>query len=106
MEIKIAANKEKENKLNEKKKLLYEMNIEREANGLPLLKRLPTLNKKTENIVGEQNNQIPIYIPDETQMCTAILKYGSKKGMQCGCKKIETNGLCKRHLPMNQNDKI
>jgi hypothetical protein len=106
LQIIMAAKKEKENKIIEKKKLLDDINLKREANGLPLLKRIPKITKKQniENIVEKQNNSIELYKPDEIQICTAILKYGSKKGFMCGCKKIEINGFCKRHNTKNQNE--
>jgi hypothetical protein len=92
----MSAKKEKEDKLNEKKKLLEEKNIEREAKGLPPLKRLPN---KAENVVVQQNNYIDTYIPevDENNVCSAILKTGPRKGNICGCKKIIKDGLCNRH---------
>ena len=75
---------------------------------MPLLQRLPTLKKKVENEVLEQNNQIGHYVPEEehkqTQGCKSILKSGPNKGKQCSCKTINENGLCKRHSPKNEND--
>jgi len=98
----------KEEILNQRKKLFEEKNIERAAKGLPLLQRLPTLKKKVENEVLEQNNQIGHYVPEEehkqTQGCKSILKSGPNKGKQCSCKTINENGLCKRHSPKNEND--
>jgi hypothetical protein len=87
-----------EEKINERKKLLEEKNAEREAKGLTPLKRLPIIKKKIENVV-EQGQPIQSYVPEQEQLgCTAILKSGPNKGKECGCKKIATNGLCKRHV--------
>ena len=81
--------------------LFEEKNIERVAKGLPPLKHLPVLKKKVENVIEQQNQPIPQYVPEENEGCHAILKSGPNKGKQCGCKKLEANGLCKRH---NQKD--
>jgi len=97
----------KEELLNERKKLFEEQNIERVAKGLPLLKRLPVLKKKVENVIEEQNQPILQYVPEENNGCHAILKSGPNKGKHCGCKKLEANGLCKRHSqkdPLENND--
>ena len=92
---KLAAKKEYEDNLNAKKKLLEETNAERVKNGLLPLKRLRT---KVENIVEHQDHVIQEYISEEEpEGCSAILKTGINKGKLCGCKKIENNGLCKRH---------
>ena len=99
---KLAIKKDKEAKLNERKKLFEEMNAERVSNGLLPLKRMPVIKKKVENTVEQQNNQIQQYIPEEENGCNALLKSGPNKGKICGCKKIEANGLCKRHLPKDQ----
>lgn len=99
---KLVIKKEKEDKLNERKKLFEERNAERVAKGLPPLKRMPVIKKKVENIVEQQNNTIQQYIPEEENGCNAVLKSGHNKGKLCGCKKIEANGLCKRHLPKYQ----
>jgi hypothetical protein len=97
-EKKMIAKQEKENKLNEKKKLLEEKNIEREAKGLPALKRLPILKSQVKNVVEQQNNLIQTYVPEgDTNICSAILKSGPRKGNICGSKKITENGLCNRH---------
>jgi predicted transcriptional regulator len=102
MAAKAAVYKEKQEKINEQKKLLEEKNAEREAKGLPPLKRLPTIKKKVENVV-EQVQTIQQYVPDQEQIgCKAVLKSGPNKGKECGCKKIETNGLCKRHSPKDE----
>ncbi len=99
-ELKAQVAKEREEKMNERKKLLEEKNAERYAKGLPPLKRLPIIKKKTENVVEQQNQPIQQYVPDEEQIgCIAILKSGPNKDKKCGCKKIEANGLCKRHCP-------
>ena len=91
----LAAKKEYEDNLNVKKKLLEETNAERVKNGLLPLKRLRT---KVENIVEHQDHVIQEYISEEEpEGCSAILKTGINKGKLCGCKKIENNGLCKRH---------
>ena len=95
--------KEREEKMNERKKLLEEKNIEREAKGLPPLKRLHIIKKKTKNVVTQQNHTIQQYVPDEEQIgCIAILKSGPNKGKKCGCKKVEANDLCKRHCPKDK----
>jgi hypothetical protein len=88
----------KEELMNERKKLFEEKNIERVAKGLPPLKRLPIIKKKIENVIEQQNQLIPQYVPEEINGCHAILKSGPNKGKQCGCKKIEASGLCKRHI--------
>jgi hypothetical protein len=100
--------KEREEKINERNKLLEEKNIEREAKGLPPLKRLPIIKKKVENVVEQQNQPIQQYVPDEELIgCKAILKSGPNKGTECRCKKIEANGLCKRHSPKDKiNDEF
>ena len=96
---KMIIKKEKEDKLNEKKKLLEEINVERVLKGLPQLKRLPIKNKIEQNII----NVIQPYVPEENDIvkdllvCKAILKTGPNKGNVCGCKKILDNGLCMRH---------
>jgi hypothetical protein len=92
----------KEEKIN----ALKEINKERSIKGLLPLKRLPTkkksdTNKKSENIVENSNNNIEQYNPDEDSGCNCILKSGSNKGKKCGIKKIENNGLCKRHYKIN-----
>lgn len=94
----------KEQILNDRNKLFHERNIEREKKGLPPLKRLPNIKKNIKNVVEHQNSEIQQYIPEETNDipeetngCTAMLKTGKNKGTKCGCKKIETDGLCKRH---------
>ena len=101
LDAKIAVKKEKENKINEKKKQLEDMNRERESKGLEPLKRLPIVKKKIENIV-EQVQTIQPYLPDDNIGCIAILKSGLNKGKHCGCKKIEANCLCKRHSPKDK----
>ena len=95
--------KEKEDKLNEKKQLLDEKNKERAEKGLPLLKRIIISKKKIENVVEKQTQPIQEYIPEEDG-CNAVIKSGPNKGQKCGCKKIEQNGLCKRHC-IKQNQK-
>ena len=96
MDAKLADKKEREDKLNEKKKLLEEQNAERVKNGLLPLKRIKI---KVENIVEHQSHVIQNYISEEEiEGCNAILKTGTNKGKLCGCKKIENNGLCKRHI--------
>ena len=98
----------KEELLNERKKLFEEKNIERTAKGLPPLKRLPVIKKKVENVIEQQNQPIPQYVPEENNGCHAILKSGPNKGKQCGCKKlVDATGLCKRHSqkdPLENND--
>jgi len=82
----LAAKKEREDKLLEKKKLLEEK------------KSKPKIKSNVENIIEHQGNVIQQYISEEdVEGCSAILKTGINKGKLCGCKKIENNGLCKRH---------
>jgi hypothetical protein len=96
MDAKLADKKEREDKLLEKKKLLEEQNVERVKNGLLPLKKITT---KVENIVQHDPHVIQPYISEEeVEGCNAILKTGPNKGKLCGCKKIENNGLCKRHI--------
>jgi hypothetical protein len=95
----------KEELLSERKKLFEERNNERVAKGLPPLKRLPIIKKKVENVIEQQNQSIPQYVPEEINGCQAILKSGPNKGKQCGCKKIEANGLCKRHSQKDHLEK-
>ena len=83
MDAKLAAKKEREEKLLEKKKLLEEK------------KSKSKIKLNVENIVEHQDHVIQQYISEEG--CNAILKTGINKGKLCGCKKIENNGLCKRH---------
>ena len=83
MDAKLAAKKEREDKLLEKKKLLEEK------------KSKPKIKLNVENIVEHQSHVIQNYISEEG--CNAILKTGINKGKICGCKKIENDGLCKRH---------
>jgi len=83
-------------------KLLEEKNAEREAKGLPPLKRLLIINKKTENVVKQQYQPIQQYVFEEENSCNAVLKSGPNKGKKCSCKKVELNGLCKRHCPKVQ----
>ena len=89
--------KEKEDKLNEKKKLLEEINVERVLKGLPQLKRLPIKNKIEQNIINVIQPYVPEEEVNELLVCKAILKTGPNKGNVCGCKKIIDNGLCMRH---------
>lgn len=106
LDAKMSAKKEKDDKINERKLQLVELNAEREAKGLVPLKRLPLVKKKIENIV-EQVQTIQQYVPEEEGGCNAILKSGPNKGNKCGCKKIEANGLCKRHSPKDEkNDEL
>lgn len=82
----------------EKKKLLEDTNAERVAKGLAPLKRL--IKKKIENVVQTATNTVNVYVPEEegpSSGCIAILKTGVNKGKHCGCKKINTDSLCKRH---------
>ena len=100
IEKKMIIKKEKEDKVNEKKKELETLNVERALKGLPQLKRLPIKNKIEQNKI----NVIQPYVPEEDLkdgnellVCKAILKTGPNKGNVCGCKKIIDNGLCMRH---------
>lgn len=103
IDAKFAAKKEKENKMNERKKQLEELNVERVSKGLAPLKRLPsniikTITVNTLNVVEQQGQIIQQFIPEEVG-CVAILKTGPNKGKKCGCKKVTTKGLCGRHDP-------
>lgn len=94
----------------ERDKLLEEKNIEREVKGLLPLKRLHVIKKKVENVV-EQAQEIQLYVDEQDISCKSIIKSGPNKGKECGCKKIETNGLCKRHshktkIKINEEPKI
>lgn len=104
--------KQKQQILNERNKLFAEKNAEREAKGLPPLKRLPVLKKKVVNVVEnvvvnvvETIQQIGQYVPetdDDMIMitgCKSILKTGPNKGKMCGAKLVGDIGLCKRHIP-------
>ena len=84
MDAKLASKKEREDK---KKKLLEEKNLKHGVN-----------KTKVENIVEHDTLVIQQYVlEEEVEGCSAILKTGLNKGKLCGCKKIENNGLCKRH---------
>ena len=89
MNIKLALQNEKERKkqekinaINEKTKLLEEKNAERLVQGLPPLKRLPSVKINVTNEVS----------------CKAVLKSGPNKGKQCSCKKLHGHELCARHF--------
>jgi hypothetical protein len=91
----IDAKLEAKKETDKKRKLLEEQNAERLQNGLPPLKRLKN---KVENIVEQNPHLIQQYVSeDDVEGCKAILKTGINKGKLCKCKKIENNGLCKRH---------
>lgn len=93
--------------MNERQKLFEEKNAERLKKGLPMLKRLPPLSKA--NIVEQPTQTIQAYVPEEAFKeefkeekitgCNAIIKSGLNKGKHCGCKNINAEGLCKRHIP-------
>ena len=91
--------------------LLDKKNEERTAQGLKPLKRLPPLKKQNVNVV-QIGIQVGTYIPEddpdkmkvEPSGCSALLKTGINKGKQCDCKKIEANGLCKRHQVKGTKD--
>jgi hypothetical protein len=103
MKIKAAKLEAKQKKFEDRKKLLDDMNAERESKGLTLLKRLPVVKKKIDNVVELLIPSIKQYVPeDELEGCSATLKSGPNKGKQCGCKKTEVNGLCKRHSPKDK----
>ena len=102
-EFKLVEKKKKQDEKNvlilEKKKLLEDINAKRVSKGLVPLKRL--VKNKVSNIVQSINN-VNIYVPDENvienkPVCNAILKSGIRKGLPCGCKNINSDGLCKRH---------
>jgi len=105
--------KQKDDIINVRKKLFDEKNAEREAKGLPPLKRL-IIKKKIANEV-KPAEPIGEYVPDQdeeienqTNGCKSILKTGLNKGKECGCKKINDNGFCIRHskkLEENKNIK-
>ncbi len=105
-DFKLAEKKKKQDEKNvsilEKKKLLEDTNAERASKGLAPLTRL--VKKKIANVV-ESINTVDIYNPntdDTNEGCQAILKSGANKGSKCGCKKIHSDGLCKRHS-VNKN---
>jgi hypothetical protein len=104
--------KEKNKKLKEEAKkekqlLLEKTNTEREANGLPPLKRLKVVKNNIENIV-EQPQTISQYVPDENtedqieKGCKAVLKSGPNKGKQCYNKTLTNCEFCKRHTIKEQ----
>lgn len=96
--------KQKEEEIKEKLLLFEKKNAERELLGLPPLKRLPSIKKKTENIVKEPQI-ISEYVPDDNEevisLCKAIIKSGSNKGKECGCKTDYNSTFCKRHQKKN-----
>jgi hypothetical protein len=93
MDAKLEAKKEHEDKLLEKKKLLEE-----KKKLLEEKKSKPKIKSNVENIIEHKDHVIQKYISEEeVEGCNAILKTGINKGKLCGCKKIENNGLCKRH---------
>lgn len=108
---------EKQKQKDEKQRLLDEKNIERLAKGLLPLKRLPIVKNKVQNVV-QQSQQIGHYVPEgetEEKMesneetivgCKSILKTGPNKGLECGCKKIYADGLCKRHSLKNNEEPV
>ena len=96
---------ETQKQMDEHKKLLDEKNVERIANGLKPLKRLPKKNTvqsliqisqyvsdDENNNVETQNNNVATIVT-----CKSILKSGPNKGKQCSCLKIFKDGMCKRH---------
>jgi hypothetical protein len=84
MDAKLASKKEREDKKN---KLTEEKNLKQGVK-----------KTKVENIVEHDTLVIQQYVlEEEVEGCSAILKTGLNKGKLCGCKKIENNGLCKRH---------
>jgi hypothetical protein len=94
---------EKKKKMDEKTKLLEDTNAERVAKGLVPLKRI--VKKKVENVV-QSINVVNAYVPEDIENvsgCQAILKSGPKKGTACGCKTVNTDGLCKRHVKVDKN---
>jgi len=50
----------------------------------------------TQNQMEEQN---------QVKFCTMILKTGVLKGTQCGCKVLNNNPFCGRHVPKNKMEK-
>lgn len=91
--------KQKEELIKEKQNQLENINKERLAKGLPVLKRL--IKKSVENFIIS-GQEISIFIPESDNLvdlvgCKAILKSGSHKGKPCGIKLINENCLCKRH---------
>jgi hypothetical protein len=105
IEEKIKEKLEKQAILEARQKILDEKNVERLAKGLLPLKKLPIVKKKVENIVQDAL-KIGEYVPEgESEIiiqkiigCKSILKSGSNKGSQCGCQKINADGLCSRHM--------
>lgn len=67
------------------KQQLNELNAIREMNGMPLFKKLPiyTNNSDSSNI--------------SSHWCDIILKSGPRKGLKCGCNKMDNSEYCKRH---------
>ena len=103
---------ETQKQMDEHKKLLDEKNVERIANGLKPLKRLPKKNTvqsliqisqyvsdDENNNVETQNNNVETQNNNvaNTVTCKSILKSGPNKGKQCSCLKIFKDGMCKRH---------
>jgi hypothetical protein len=80
-------------KMNAHKKALEELNTERAANGLALLKRLPPVKKSIDDKYVEND---ALTQPINESGCVAILKYGIRKGECCGVGKYE---YCGKHLP-------
>ncbi len=94
----------KKAKIEERNKLLELHNFDRALKGLGPLKRLSI--KRKENIV-KQVKKINNCGFGEDLYCKAILKTGLNKGKVCGCKKVQKNKLCKRHLPKDEiNDEL
>jgi hypothetical protein len=92
----------KEEAKKEKQLLLETQNKEREANGLPPLKKIKLIKNKIENTI-KQPQIISQYIPEENgeeqleNICKAVLKSGPNKGKQCFIKAVNNCEFCKRH---------
>jgi hypothetical protein len=112
--------KQKEDILDERKKLFDEKNKARHAKGLPSLKRMPSLKSKSKSknkienvvqqapVIGQYVPDVPdtnsapelhdVPVPDITDLyCKVILKTGPNKGNKCEFTSANKNGLCKRH---------
>ena len=88
--------KQKEDKIKQKKQLLEQHNIERTSKGLQPLKRIIGVKKTLDNIDCQPEPEPENELITFTE-CKTILKFGTKKGTICGCKKVNLYGLCKRH---------
>jgi len=90
----------KTERLHIKNKLLEEINKDRLTKGLSILKRMPLIKPKVENVVQEIHT-IGQYVPDNIEPTHIVCQYfftkGANKGKPCCCKIVNESGLCKRH---------